>query len=613
MGTQRQTRTVRAADGFLRRLRRDAGGNTLVIMAAAMIPLAAVVGSGMDLARTYLVQSRLQQACDAGVLAGRRAMTGKVLSSADKEQAENFFNFNFPSDMFQDVVRTFVPTDGTAGAVVGTATATVPMTLMGLIFKQPAIDLDVSCESRLDIANTDVMFVLDVTGSMACTASDSNSTCNSYVSSVGYKKSGAYWLAKEKSGSRIAALRTAVGLFYDALASSAGQNTRLRFGFVPYSTTVNVGDLIPAAHMAKTWNYQSRYILEWYGIASPVRRTTSNCRGLAQARTPSTGFDVNGRAQSVIAETNKIGECYTTTTTFRRNRATDAPNINWRYEQVPYDLSNLTGTGTVNNADPNYPKLVWGKCIEEAATSSSSSFSRSKNPDLDIDLVPDQAATFWHPYIPELIYNRNSLNGESVTNDAASGSDYKQKSFADIDGASCPKASQKLTEMTKADITAYTSAAKGFVPHGGTYHDVGMIWGGRLLSPDGLFKADNASPNGQEINRNIVFITDGDMLPLNEYYGAYGLEKLDRRVMGTSGNGDAAMKTRHNARFLNVCNAIKDKQITIWVVAYAQAMTTELSNCATDASHAISAPTDAVLKTRLADIGTRIAALRLSK
>ncbi|MFD1951120.1 TadE/TadG family type IV pilus assembly protein [Sphingomonas arantia] len=611
MARQRETRTNRAAGGLLRRLQRDASGNTLAIMAAAMIPLAAVVGSGMDLARTYLVQSRLQQACDAGVLAGRRSMTGIVLSSADKAQANNFFNFNFPSDMFRDVVRTFIPTDGAAGAVVGTATARVPMTLMSLIFKKPVINLAVNCESRLDIANTDVMFVLDVTGSMACTASDSTSACLSHVGSVGYRKSGSYWLVPEKSGSRIAALRTAVGLFYDALASSAGQNTRLRFGFVPYSTTVNVGDLIPAAYITKNWNYQSRYVPEWYGRSGPVSRFSFNCRNFEQARTPRTGYDSNGRAQAVTVE-GTIGFCNVTTITYRPNYAADTPEFdNWRYEQVAYDLSKLTGTGTVNYSDLAYPKLVWGKCIEEAMTSPSSSFSMTKNPDLNIDLVPDEDANRWHPYLPDLIHGRKTLAGEFVLNPPSS-TEYPQPSLG-VGNASCPKAAQKLKEMKKADITDYTSAAKGFVPHGGTYHDIGMIWGGRLLSPDGLFKADNASPNGQEINRNIVFITDGDMQPGAGTYSAYGMEKLDRRVMGTSGNDDTSMKARHNARFLNVCNSIKDKQITIWVVAYAQTMTDELKECATDASHAISAPTDAVLKTRLADIATRIAALRLSK
>ena len=68
--------------GFLSRLGRNQAANTLAIMAFALIPLIAVAGSAMDMARLYYVKSRLQQACDAGALAGRKFMTGQTLDSA---------------------------------------------------------------------------------------------------------------------------------------------------------------------------------------------------------------------------------------------------------------------------------------------------------------------------------------------------------------------------------------------------------------------------------------------------------------------------------------------------------------------------------------------------
>ncbi|MFV0643575.1 MAG: TadE/TadG family type IV pilus assembly protein, partial [Sphingomonadaceae bacterium] len=46
----------------------DQSGNTLAIIAAALLPLLAMVGGSIDMGRSYLAQSRLQQACDAGVL-----------------------------------------------------------------------------------------------------------------------------------------------------------------------------------------------------------------------------------------------------------------------------------------------------------------------------------------------------------------------------------------------------------------------------------------------------------------------------------------------------------------------------------------------------------------
>ena len=55
---------------------RDQAGNTMVMTAAAILPLLAMIGGAVDASRIYLVQSRLQSACDAGALASRRAMAG---------------------------------------------------------------------------------------------------------------------------------------------------------------------------------------------------------------------------------------------------------------------------------------------------------------------------------------------------------------------------------------------------------------------------------------------------------------------------------------------------------------------------------------------------------
>ena len=62
--------------GFMSALARDVRGNTLAIMAAALIPLAGLVGGGIDISRMYITKTRLQHACDAGALAGRKAMGG---------------------------------------------------------------------------------------------------------------------------------------------------------------------------------------------------------------------------------------------------------------------------------------------------------------------------------------------------------------------------------------------------------------------------------------------------------------------------------------------------------------------------------------------------------
>src|SRR3954468_7258510 len=170
--------------GFLTRLRSNESGNTLAIMAAALIPMIGMVGSAVDISRAYLVKTRLQQACDAGVLAARRAMTGMSIASDTnaQTQATNFFNINLKNGAYGATVTSITVSDVTVsgaptGAVHGVASADVPTTLMK-IFGKPKLTMDVTCEAQMQVANNDVMFVLDTTGSMNCAAADTSSTCS---------------------------------------------------------------------------------------------------------------------------------------------------------------------------------------------------------------------------------------------------------------------------------------------------------------------------------------------------------------------------------------------------------------------------------------------------
>ena len=58
----RIARTVARCVTLAGHLLRDRAGNTIVMVAAAILPLMALVGSGIDMGRAYLVQSR---ACNA--------------------------------------------------------------------------------------------------------------------------------------------------------------------------------------------------------------------------------------------------------------------------------------------------------------------------------------------------------------------------------------------------------------------------------------------------------------------------------------------------------------------------------------------------------------------
>jgi hypothetical protein len=246
-------------DAFLRGLSKDKSGNTLAIMAAAFIPLAGLIGGGVDMTRIYITKTRLQQACDAGALSGRKAMgsgswtTNGATSS--RGHAYQLFAANFKDGDYgtSGLTREFTESEGT---VTGVASADVPMTLMQL-FDEGDHEVSVVCTAEMEIPNTDVMFVLDVTLSMECAPSDANLACNTGVAA---------------SSKRITGLRKAVKCFYEALlkvntaevcggdptATAYTGTAQVRLGFVPYATNVNLGKLLPNTFIANNWTYPSR-------------------------------------------------------------------------------------------------------------------------------------------------------------------------------------------------------------------------------------------------------------------------------------------------------------------------------------------------------------------
>jgi Flp pilus assembly protein TadG len=265
---------------FLKRLMQDQSGNTLAMVAASVLPIVGIVGGAVDMGRGYMTKARLQQACDAGALATRKAMLGSTLSDTEKAVGYKYFDFNFPVGTYgsSNRVRTYVQPQTNASPPVplpminGTASVTVPTTLMR-VFGNDSLNISVTCTSRQDVSHVDVSMVLDVTGSMNSSMVKS-STDNS-------------------TESRISALRRATKAFYDALGPgrAGGDPTkgRIRYAVVPYGTVANVGYLLHNNQMVDSWTYSSREpfstpVYSWvegstltkeYGLFSPAVRPST--------------------------------------------------------------------------------------------------------------------------------------------------------------------------------------------------------------------------------------------------------------------------------------------------------------------------------------------------
>lgn len=678
--------------GFLSRLSRDQRGNVLAMSAAALIPLLAMIGGAIDASRLYMARTRLQQACDAGALAGRKAMANvQTLTTAEKAKAKEFFDFNFPTGTYSGDNINAVYSRGGAGVVVGEASVDMPTTIMSF-FGFEKVGLSVSCESTLNIPNTDIMFVLDITGSMS------------------QKPDGT--APGPTEASKLDGLKQAVKDFYAALGPGASTGPgRVRYGFMPYSTNVNVGRILYAANRSyvtggtstEMFEYRSRYAeretehyITAYGTESSQTNgtatttsygnwsgysnsgavgsypatysnlTVSQCNAKAEPPTttgaanygsPTRTSDENvaypdttqtryysangtatqteylyartGTATSGTCQlqyrTRQVNSAQPSTTTRSVTWADREKFVSWTKKPMTYDVSpfvqNTTPvtnpafwSGYYTGSEPNEgapASFSWSGCIQEAKTdptigSGSSLVPPSGAYDLNIDLVPNSADTRWKPELRELVYSSVRWFGAGPA------------------WGSCPVQASRLAMYTSDYVAVTKSSATfnayvdGLTAVGGTYHDLGLIWGSRFLSPDGIFAADNAdsaAPGGYQVSRHIVFMTDGTLATNADDYSQWGINDQDGKI-GPKTDSNDQLNARHNRRVEIICNAMKGKGFTIWVIGFGSDVTNlpqRLKDCATDADHWSVASDTATLRTRFASIAQTIGGLRLSQ
>lgn len=731
---------------FLSRLLRDQRGNTIAIMAAAVIPVLGLVGGSVDMGRIYLVKTRLQAACDAGALMGRKVMGAGTWNSTANSRAREMFATNFQDGSYGSTGLNYAYTE-TGGDVMGTATAAVPVTLMRpvmlnyearayvdaieasqnrtvsanerqAIYKQLDADktgatrdkvVTVNCNAEQVIPNTDVMFVLDVTGSMSGPASSSSSE------------------------SRISGLKKATKCFFESLAkeniddvtpaecgrstdptTGIGSDISLRFGFVPYSVNANVGKLLPLNYMADSWTYQSREA-DWsettgyraiYGTesgytpsGSPTtssgtgwggwddatanvtiggytydyrfRATSSECAAVSAppaqtgtstgsytfvSQTPTTPTyptdtaitktysrtTTNGETEyRYVHSSNRCRLQYRTRTTGSTTNyfqtttpITWVPNRTfegWDYKPVTFDISGLKNTAS--NAWNNSVSLplgtqgamtsvTWTGCIEERQTKRvlAADPSASWNPiptdayDMQIDLLPDSNQyTKWAPIFNNVVYRRylNSNRTTAMVESDGSGT-WLNGGSASQSNATCPIAAKKYQTWSPTNFKNYVNSLS---TGGNTYHDIGLLWGARLMSPQGIFAAENAMTD-MVVDRHLIFMTDGQTNMQLDDYSAYGINWWDRRQNDGADPTKTWLDDNLDARTQAICKAVRDKNINVWVVAFGDdidaATETNLQNCASSGKY-FRAVSVADIITQFNSIASQIAALRLTE
>lgn len=656
---------------FLTRLAQDTRGNAMIIAVASIIPMLGVVGGAIDTSRVYIVRTRLQNACDAGALAGRKSMDGNTWVDTDEQTAERFFDTNFTDGKYGSENVTVNYTASSAGAVTGTATASVPMSIMRL-FAVQTWNLTVSCTADLQVPNTDVMFVLDTTLSM----NDIN---------------------PGDTLSRIAVLRSSVTSFYDTLEDVRPPDATIRYGFVPYSSTVNVGMLLQRDWIADSWTYDSRRPDGTSTSPGGVQGDTlNNTTSVVTNGTVTTQPWYQGPSEQCTAPPNNLSDTYTQwtawspsanalprsrTRTRTRNGTTYSANLvsgvcritptvynnytelqtntvsanpnagqqggtqthyHWIYEPISYSLTALKGTGAgteppsggsftavVANNHGNRT-ITWNAtnaCIEERATRRTDEGTTVPMHDMNVDLVPTPTdpATQWKPYLPGVVYGRNATSATAGSGWQYSGSpatytrninanattNYYTPFGSGTTFAACPSAARMLSAITSTELTNYLT---GLQTAGYTYHDIGMAWGIRLMSRDGLFQAHNrANEVGGRVARHLIFMTDGDTDTRFGAYDAWGLSAVARRRTPTNATPtNATQNALTETRLTELCRiAREDKRITVWVIAFGTTLTPLLENCASP-GNAYQADNADELNETFAQIASQIAQLRLT-
>lgn len=642
-------------------LLRDTAGNTLGIALATIVLMVSLVGSGTDMSRAYMTKTSLQNACDAGVLAGRKAMaTSGTYGTAETAKANKMFNFNFNPLATNTNSATFTTVSSGTGAVSGTASAVMPTVMMG-IFGFKNITLTVACSAELQMASADVMFVLDTTGSMACNPDGSN--CNS------------------SSTSKIMGLRQALRNFYTTVANAVVDktNTRIRFGFVPYTATVNMGGIVaagqmPTSYFSDTQSFQTAlanfntpvYVgtagspvagTQTYG--SNITQTQCNSYGTnsyptsgsnpaagggpAPTATTSTTYSYRSWTKVSGSGTSALGTCVRNTSTTTTTYVTRYQFTNWIFQAATLNVSGFKGMGNgtvVTNIASNatvptagtYDMIAlaalngttgvtglttatanWDGCIEERQTVQNLAMNPvpSGAKDLDIDSAPtSDATTQWKLNLNDVEWYRGSTDSTSRTETSLQSDTYRV-------GSQCPPRAALFAEVDTTNPSVVPTWLDTYintlVAAGSTYHDIGMIWGARLGSPTGIFATNVNADNVKypSVSRHIIFMTDGEMAPTTTAYSAYGQELYDNRV-SPSGTSNTTLINYHNNRFLAACAKAKSLGYTVWLIGFGTSLTTQMTTCAT-AGRAYYASDTTALNNTFKFIAGQVADLRINK
>lgn len=593
-----RTRRPRGLLAGVMRLSRDQRGAIMMILGLIAIPLFAAIGLAVDLGRGYMLRSKLSYAIDAAGLAGGRAFE----SDLREDDILMFFEANFPTGYMGSVLKDGKPTivfHDEENTIEILATATIPTRFMSVA---GVYDMTVSARSLIqrELRGMELVLVMDNTGSM-------------------------------RSGGKMDAMKNAATELVSILYGSREEIPQFWVALVPYAAQVNVGSdrtdwLVQQSFDPDApWQNTDPDNLERYGY-HPDHYLPTSWKGCVEARE------------------------------YPRDSNDDPPSV-----QKWYPYLWRTVLRRFENPHWTYPSTQYVVVVK----SSSTSYTNSSN------VIYSQGAPSPSQPTPTVVqYSQSNpgtwgrwLNGDNDWNPDGPQSALKEANSAENEGTGpnlgCGPA---ITPLVASRSTIQAGIDEMLPWHrGGTFANLGLAWGWRVLSPRwrdlwggdtpaGL-PLDYSEPNMEKV---VILLTDGQNqwfdypgttfkwggsgdnhytgLPGgNAYptspsnyrsqfqsawpgadYTAYG--RLSEGRLGTTNNGTA--KTKINQRMLELCTAMKAEGILMYTITFQENDTATQNlyrDCASDPKKYFNSPSNSDLQQAFVQIANELSNLRIAE
>ncbi len=554
----------------------DRRGSTAAITAVLATSLVGVTGIAVDSTRIWLVESRLKTAVDAAALAAARRLND---ASRDADAANVFWGHFTRADgtrayLGATINPPVIQQDANNSARIRvTASATVPMTLMGLLNAGGVTRTESATVERAGMG-LELALVLDQTSSMLASAGSGQ-------------------------GTKLDAAKAAVRTLLDVLYAGQDRQQNMWVSVVPFARTINIGT--GNSHMLNTTN-----------PAMPTGWSLAGWSGCVEARLG--GNDITDAAPTTDATRFRP---YFWPSTFRqvgRLSGTSSTDVRCNFASNAYPapsgqprFCHGDNDWTVNGVGPSQADLN-NNYMYNLLRNAGMSHAESVGPNLLCAGTPIQPLTASRATVEAAV--------NAITAPIRSGG---TTTAVGLQGAWYTLSPNWQGQWQNPNAGVPNTPNLPLPYNTPNMRKVAIILTDGDNNWQGPYVASGAACNSS--NSRAVCSTPVPSTATELMYNAYGrvstgLNPYNTRFPTATINpvNQSNADTRLDGRFTATCNAMKQAGITVYVIGFevASAQRTLLRNCATSTNHYLESPTPADLTVAFRQIGNQLAGLRVT-